>query len=139
MLDKPDATSAELAKKVRAPDFPTGGMILNNRAELRKFYAKGHGTIKLRGTWTSEKDGRKNLIVIDSVPYGVNKSTLVEKIGDLIAQKKVPQLVDVRDESTDKVRVVLELKIRNGRTVEGEENPPWLTSVATPRCRTASR
>ena len=106
---------------------------------MRKFYAKGHGTIKLRGTWTSEKDGRKNLIVIDSVPYGVNKSTLVEKIGDLIAQKKVPQLVDVRDESTDKVRVVLELKIRNGRTVERERVRLWLTSVATPRCRTASR
>ncbi len=110
LIDDPDISLKRLATKVKAPDFPTGGTILNDAKELREIYETGHGTVRLQGNWTTEKHGRKNYIVITEVPYGVNKATLIEKIGDLIAERKLPQLLDVRDESTDEVRVVLELR-----------------------------
>jgi DNA gyrase subunit A len=110
LIEDPDVSIKRLATKVKAPDFPTGGIILNDGAELRSIYETGHGAVRLQGTWTTEKHGRKNYVIVTSIPYSVNKSTLIEKIGTLIAEKKVPQLVDVRDESTDEVRIVLELR-----------------------------
>ena len=110
LIDEPEADVARLCRKLKGPDFPTGGAILNNRDELRKIYETGKGTVSLRGQWTSEKVGRKNLVIITAIPYAVNKATMVEKIGALIADRKIPQLVDVRDESTEDVRVVLELR-----------------------------
>jgi DNA gyrase subunit A len=110
MIDDPEVSLKRLATKIKAPDFPTGGTILNNATELREIYETGHGTVRLQGNWTTEKQGRKNYIVVTEVPYAVNKSTLIEKIGDLIAERKLPQLLDVRDESTDVVRIVLELR-----------------------------
>ena len=110
LIEDPDASLKRLATKVKAPDFPTGGTILNDTKELREIYETGHGTVRLQGNWTTEKQGRKNYVIITEIPYGVNKSTLIEKIGDLIAERKLPQLLDVRDESTDEVRVVLELR-----------------------------
>ena len=83
LIDNPSLDSYGLSKYLKAPDFPTGGMILNDREELRSFYSKGNGSIKLRGTWELEKEGRRYQVIITAIPYGVNKSTLVEKIGDL--------------------------------------------------------
>jgi DNA gyrase subunit A len=95
---------------VKAPDFPTGCQILNTRAELDEIYKTGRGAVRMRGDWKLEEESRgKRIIVISSVPYAINKSQLVEKIASLIIDKKLPHLVDVRDESTDIVRVVLEL------------------------------
>lgn len=120
LIDDPTLEAKDLAKKIKAPDFPTGGMILNSPSELISFYEKGSGIVKMRGTWELEKDGRRYSAIITSVPYGTNKATLVEKIGDLIAKRKIPQLVDIRDESTDIVRVVIDLKIGAGRKPETE-------------------
>ncbi len=120
LIDNPELTSLDLAKKVKAPDFPTGGLILNDKKDLREMYAKGNGVVRIRGTWELEKDGRRYSAIINSIPYGVNKATLVEKIGRLISDKKIPQLVDIRDESTDEVRVVVDLKVSAGRSPEKE-------------------
>lgn len=120
LIDTPTLTALDLAKKVKAPDFPTGGLILNSKSDIREMYARGNGVIRMRGTWELEKDGRRYSAVITSIPYGLNKASLVEKIGDLIGKKKIPQLVDIRDESTDEVRVVVDLKIAAGRSPETE-------------------
>ena len=118
LIDNPALTALDLAKKVKAPDFPTGGLILNSKEDLRKMYETGNGVIRIRGTWELEKEGRRYSAIITSIPYGFNKASLVEKIGDLIAKKKIPQLVDIRDESTDEVRIVVDLKISPGRNPE---------------------
>lgn len=110
LIDEPEADVPRLCRKLKGPDFPTGGAILNTRDELRKVYETGRGSVSLRGKWEYEKVGRKHLIIITAIPFAVNKATMVEKIGGLIADRKVPQLVDVRDESTEDVRVVLELR-----------------------------
>ncbi len=110
LLENPELEVADLCAFVPGPDFPTGGEILNSPEELLALYQEGRGAVRLRGTWQEERVERKECIVIDSIPYQQNKATLVEKIGALILGRKVPQLVDVRDESTDRVRVVLELR-----------------------------
>ncbi len=105
-----ELSNAKLAGIVKAPDFPTGCAILNTKKELSDIYQSGRGSIRMRGDWTEEESARgKKFIVVTSIPYGVNKAQLVEKIANLIIDKKVPQLVDVRDESTSEIRVVLEL------------------------------
>jgi len=111
MIDEPEITTANLLKYVKGPDFPTGGEMLANKRELRDIYETGQGTIKLRGEWQVESLPRgKQQIVITSVPYTVNKAQLVEKIAELVGERKIPQILDVRDESTEEVRIVLELK-----------------------------
>ena len=111
MIDDPHVTTAGLLRHVKGPDFPTGGEILTPKRELRAIYEKGQGAIKLRGQWKVETLRRgKRQVVVTSLPYAVNKAQLVEKIAELVAGRKLPQVVDVRDESTDDVRIVLELK-----------------------------
>jgi len=110
LIDDPEAGLDAACEHVRGPDFPTGGEILNTSDELRALYESGQGAVKLRGEYHTEVIARRRCLVVTSVPYGVNKGSLVEKIGALVLAKKVPQLLDVRDESTDEVRVVLELK-----------------------------
>jgi DNA gyrase subunit A len=111
MIDDPDITVANLLKSIKGPDFPTGGEILTTKRELREIYETGQGSIKLRGEWTVETLPRgKRQIVITSLPYTVNKAQLVEKIAELVGGRKIPQVTDVRDESTDDVRIILELK-----------------------------
>jgi DNA gyrase subunit A len=107
---RPEMTTADLTKTILGPDFPTGGEILNTPEEIAKIYEKGQGAIKVRGTYELEIEERKKYIIITSIPYEVQKGTLVEKIAQLVIDRKLPQIVDVRDESTDIVRVVLELK-----------------------------
>src|SRR5229473_2639865 len=111
MIDEPEITTANLLKYIKGPDFPTGGEILTSKRELREIYETGQGTIKLRGEWQVESLPRgKQQVVVTSLPYTVNKAQLVEKIAELVAGRKIPQVIDVRDESTDEVRIVLELK-----------------------------
>ena len=108
MIGSPNARVDTLVNKfIKAPDFPTGGRILNTEEELIEIYKKGEGTVDLRGEYRLEK---KSQIIIYSIPYGMNKSDLIEKIADHIAKGKVPQITDIRDESTEEVRIVLELK-----------------------------
>ena len=111
MIDDPTLASAGLLKHIKGPDFPTGGEILTSKRELRDIYEKGQGTIKLRGEWKVEDLPRgKRQVVVTSLPYTVNKAQLVEKIAEFVSSRKIPQVVDVRDESTDDIRIVLELK-----------------------------
>jgi DNA gyrase subunit A len=101
---------SKLTTIVKAPDFPTGCSILNSHKELVEIYETGRGSVRMRGEWEVEEQTRgKQCIIVTSIPYAVNKSTLVERIAGLIIDRKVPQLVDVRDESTGEVRIVLEL------------------------------
>lgn len=105
-----ELTTAKLTSIIKAPDFPTGCNILNSQKELVEMYETGRGSVRMRGEWALEEQARgKQVIVVSSIPYAVNKATVVERIAGLIVDRKVPQLVDVRDESTDEVRIVLEL------------------------------
>jgi len=101
---------SDLVGIVRGPDFPTAGEILASKQELIELYATGRGTLKVRATWSVTKDGRRKQIIIDSVPYGQNKAKLIEHVGAEVRERRLPQVVDVRDESTDDVRIVLDLK-----------------------------
>lgn len=110
LLEDAELTDSKLVTKLKGPDFPTACDILNTRDELDEIYSTGRGAVKMRGSWKEEKEVRgKRHIVIDSIPYAVNKATLVERIGELIIGKKIPQAVDVRDESTEEIRIVLEI------------------------------
>ena len=101
----------DLLKHVKGPDFPTGGEILNSRSDVRDIYEKGQGSIRLRGEYKVEERAQgRSEIVITSIPFAVDKSTIVERVGELIGARKIPQLLDVRDESTTDVRIVLEVQ-----------------------------
>jgi len=111
LIDKRDSTIADLMKSIKGPDFPTGGEILNTKSELREIYETGQGLVRVRGEFTVVPGSQgKSQIVVTSIPFAVDKATIVERIGELIAAKKVPQLIDVRDESTTDVKIVLELQ-----------------------------
>ena len=111
MIDEPDLDVKGLLKHLRGPDFPTGGEMLNSKRELRDIYESGQGAIRLRGEYKLESLPRgKRQVVVTSIPYAVNKSQLIEQIAEQIISRKLPLVVDVRDESTADVRIVLELK-----------------------------
>jgi DNA gyrase subunit A len=111
LLDNPDLSSVQLSRYVKGPDFPTGGQMLNSPEELKEIYKTGSGAIRLRATWEEGPVTRTGkTIYITSVPYTVNKSTLVERIADVALSRKLPPLLDVRDISTEDVRISLELK-----------------------------
>jgi DNA gyrase subunit A len=111
LLDNQELTSAQLCRYIKGPDFPTGGHVLNSPAELKEIYRTGQGSLRLRATWENGPSSRASKIIyITSVPYTVNKAQLVERIGDVVLSRKMPHLVDVRDLSTDDVRIELELK-----------------------------
>src|SRR3954447_11825808 len=106
-----DLEVKDLLKHIKGPDFPTGGQILNSKSELREIYETGQGSVRVRGEWKLEELPRGGKqIVVTSIPYAVNKSNLVMKFGDLVRERKLTPLVDVRDESTKDVRIVLEIK-----------------------------
>ncbi len=110
LIDTPTLSLEQLTPRfIKGPDFPSGGEILNSREEIQEIYATGSGSIDMRGTWTLEEEGRRRSVVLQSIPYTVNKSELVSEIADHIRTGKVPQLIDIRDESTDETRVVLDL------------------------------
>jgi DNA gyrase subunit A len=104
-------SSVQLCRYVKGPDFPTGGQMLNSPEELKEIYKTGSGAIRLRATWEEGPVSRAGkTIYITSIPYTVNKATLVERIADVALSRKLPPLVDVKDLSTDDVRIALELK-----------------------------
>jgi DNA gyrase subunit A len=111
LLDNPDLSSAQLCRYVKGPDFPTGGQILNSVEELKEIYKTGSGTVRLRATWDEGPETRSTqTIYVESIPYSVNKAALVERIAEVVLSRKLPPLLDVKDVSTDDVRIALELK-----------------------------
>ncbi|MCA9152258.1 MAG: DNA topoisomerase 4 subunit A, partial [Planctomycetales bacterium] len=113
LLKDPEIKNYQLVSNdaVQGPDFPTGGQIVNTKEELRDIYATGQGTVKLRGTVKpGGTTGNSKILQIDSIPFGVNKATLVERIADIVVSSKMPLIEDVRDVSTEDIRVDLILK-----------------------------
>ncbi len=113
LMDEPELKDYQLIANdaILGPDFPTGGQVLNTRDELREIYKTGTGAIRMRGTWEAGTVGRANKkIIITSVPYGVNKAALVEEIAQVVLTRKLAHLNDVKDISTDDVRIELDVK-----------------------------
>jgi len=118
MIRDPDISVADLVALIPGPDFPTGGVIVEPRENILEAYATGRGSFRTRAKWAVEDLGRGTWqIVVTEIPYQVQKSKLIEKLAEVIQTKKVPLLADVRDESADDVRIVLEPR---ARTVEPE-------------------
>ncbi|WP_297508142.1 DNA topoisomerase IV subunit A [uncultured Caulobacter sp.] len=114
LLSNPEATTEELLEKVPGPDFPTGGVIVEPRGSLLETYETGRGGVRIRAKWEKEDTGRGTYqIVVTEIPYQVKKSDLVEQLADLIDSKKAALLGDVRDESAEDIRLVLEPKSKN--------------------------
>ena len=132
LLDDAETPLEKLCRHVQGPDFPTGGVILNSSDEIRDVYTTGQGTIKLRGTYETDPD-KANSVLITSIPYGIEKDALVARIGELIGKGQVPQLTNVKDLSTEDVRIALEL--RPGANAEAAlaylfKNTPLQTNFA---------
>ncbi len=113
MIDEPEISTKNLLRTIKGPDFPTGGQLISTRDEIAAVYETGRGTLKLRGDWVLEKPKSKRdnpSLVVTSLPYDVKRGAAIEKIAEIIIARKLPGLLDVRDESTDDCRVVMELK-----------------------------
>ena len=108
-----DATSDQLLEFVPGPDFPTGGIIVETRASIAQSYKTGRGSFRLRARWHKEETGRGTWVaVITEIPYMVQKARLMEKLGDLVNERKLPLVGDIRDESAEDVRLVIEPRVR---------------------------
>ncbi len=113
LIKYPNATIEKLVEFVPGPDFPTGGVIVDSRESMIESYRTGRGGFRQRARWTKEDTGRGMWqIVVTEIPYQVQKSKLVEKLAELLQDKKLPLLGDVRDESAEEIRLVLEPKAR---------------------------
>src|SRR5690242_17302184 len=114
LIDRPNCPTAELVRHVTGPDFPTGGVLVEPAENIVEAYATGRGSFRLRARWEKEllSHGLYQIVVTE-IPYQVPKSRLVEKIAALLEERKLPLLADIRDESTDQVRLILEPKTRN--------------------------
>ena len=121
IIDNSNIDLKDILKLIKGPDFPTAGQILNTKKELKDIYQTGSGSIRVRGEYFVEDMPRgKQAIVFTSIPYQVNKAKVLEKLIGLMDDKKLPQVTAVRDESTDIIRLVLELK--------AETNPELVTA-----------
>ena len=113
LIKHPNATIEKLVELVPGPDFPTGGVIVDSREAIIEAYRTGRGAFRQRARWEKEDAGRGSYqIVVTEIPYQVQKSKLVEKLAELLSEKKLPLLADVRDESAEEIRLVLEPKSR---------------------------
>ncbi len=111
LLDDRELSSAKLCRHIKGPDFPTGGQILNSPEELARIYETGSGAVRIRATWEPGPKSRgSRTLHVTSIPYAVNKAQLVERIAEVILARKLPPLLDVKDISTDDVRIALEIK-----------------------------
>ncbi len=118
LIDNPKARSRTLLKYVKGPDFPTGGIVVDAAETIAEAYTTGRGSFRVRARWHQEETGRGTyVIVITEMPWLVQKSRLVEKIAELLNDKKLPLVADVRDESAEDVRLVIEPR---ARTVDAE-------------------
>ena len=114
VIDHPDATTAQIMKKMIGPDFPTGGILIDDFDTIVKNYEAGRGALRIRARWEIETlDRGAQQAVITEIPYGIVKSKLVEQIAGLIDAKKLPLVDDIIDESTTDVRIVITPKSRN--------------------------
>src|ERR1700751_1802507 len=113
LIDKPEARSKTLLKWVKGPDFPTGGVIVDSKESIAEAYVTGRGSFRTRARWVQEEGARGTwVVVITEIPWLVQKSRLVEKIAELLNDKKLPLVGDVRDESAEDIRLVIEPKSR---------------------------
>jgi topoisomerase IV subunit A len=118
LIDNPNARSRTLLKYVPGPDFPTGGVIVDPRESIAEAYTTGRGSFRVRARWRKEETGRGTyVVVITEIPFLVQKSRLVEKIAELLNERKLPFVGDVRDESAEDIRLVIEPR---SRTVDAE-------------------
>src|SRR5256714_15008786 len=113
LIDTPNARSRTLLKYVPGPDFPTGGIIVDSPASIAEAYTTGRGSFRVRARWHKEDTGRGTyLIVVTEIPWLVQKGRLVERLAELVNEKKLPLVADVRDESADDIRLVIEPRSR---------------------------
>ena len=114
LIDEPAATVEALCAHIPGPDFPTGGALVEPAESIRQAYETGRGSFRLRARWASEALGHGAYqIVVNEIPFGVPKGRLIEKIAALLEERKLPLLADIRDESAEDVRLVIEPKTRN--------------------------
>ena len=114
LIKTPNARVSTLMEYIKGPDLPTGGIIVETKESMLEAYKTGKGGFKVRSKWSTEDLGRGMYqIIITEIPYQVQKSRLIEKLAEVIESKKAPWLEDVRDESTEDVRIVLEPKSKN--------------------------
>jgi DNA gyrase subunit A len=113
LVDHPDASTAELIDRIKGPDFPLGGKIITDRKTLRHIYEDGSGSIKIQGEWKLEHRKNRDFLIITSIPYGVDKGKLEQEMGAIIAERKLPQVNSLANESNEKdgLRIVLEIKV----------------------------
>jgi topoisomerase IV subunit A len=118
LIETPNARSRTLLKYVPGPDFPTGGVIVDSPADIAEAYTGGRGSFRVRARWHKEDTGRGTyLIVVTEIPWLVQKGRLVEKLAELVNEKKLPLVAEVRDESAQDIRLVIEPR---ARTVDAE-------------------
>ena len=118
LIENPDCAVKRLVTRVPGPDFPTGGVIVETAENIRAAYETGRGSIRMRAVWEKENLSHGLYqIIITEIPYQVQKSRLIEKIAELFKEKKLPLLGNIRDESAEDIRIVLEPK---SRTVDPE-------------------
>jgi topoisomerase IV subunit A len=114
LIDTPNARSRTLLKYVPGPDFPTGGVVVDSQETIAEAYTTGRGSFRLRARWKTEDTGRGTyLVVVTEIPWQVQKMRLVERIAELINEKKLPLVADMRDESAEDVRLVFEPRSRS--------------------------
>lgn len=114
LIQHPDTTSEQLMTFVPGPDFPTGGIIVESRSSMVETYRTGRGAFRTRARWHVEDQGRGTwFVVVTEIPYGVQKGRLIEKIAELLNDRKLPLVADLRDESAEDIRVVIEPRARN--------------------------
>ena len=113
LIKHPNASVDTLTGYVRGPDFPTGGILVEPADSIREAYATGRGGFRVRARWSVEKEkGGAWQVVVNEIPYQVQKSRLIERMADMLQAKKLPFLADIRDESAEDLRIVLEPKSR---------------------------
>jgi len=114
LIGNPNARSRTLTKYVKGPDFPTGGVIVDTPESIAEAYSSGRGSFRVRARWKTEDTGRGTyVVVVSEIPWLVQKSRLVEKVAELINDKKLPLIADVRDESAEDIRLVIEPRARS--------------------------
>jgi topoisomerase IV subunit A len=114
LIEKPDAKSKALMRWVKGPDFPTGGTVIDSKEAITEAYTTGRGSFRVRAKWRQEEGNRGTwIVVVTEIPFLVQKSRLIEKIADLLNEKKLPLVGDIRDESAEDIRLVIEPKSKN--------------------------
>ena len=114
LIEQPNARSKTLLKYVPGPDFPTGGLVVDPPAAIAEAYASGRGSFRVRARWKTEDTGRGTYqVIVTEIPWQVQKMRLIERIAELINEKKLPLLADMRDESAEDVRIVFEPRSRS--------------------------